>query len=170
MARAPDVAPQELEPDARRDGESEHERLNRNLDQLLEELRLVLPGVQVLLAFLLTAPFSTRFADLDRLHRAIYLAALVAATAATVCLMAPTMRHRLTFRRGQKEEIVLESNRLALVGITLVAVAVTLVLALVADFIYSGPVAVAVTATAVVLYVAIWYVPGLLARRRHELR
>lgn len=145
--------------------ESEHERLNRNLDQLLEELRLVLPGVQVLLAFLLTAPFSTRFAELDRLHRGLYLAALVIATAATICLMAPTMRHRLTFRRGQKAEIVRAANRLAIVGITLVAISVTLVLALVADFIYSRPVAIAVAVLAVVLYVGVWYVPGLRARR-----
>jgi hypothetical protein len=80
--------------------EEADERANRELIELLNELRVALPGVQVLFAFLLTVPFSQRFTTLDAADRRIYYAAMLATAAATLCLIAPTAHHRLRFRSG----------------------------------------------------------------------
>jgi hypothetical protein len=96
--------------------ETPSERLNRELDQLLGELRVALPGVQVLLAFLLTVPFTDRFHDLPASARDVYFAAVTLVAVASVLLMAPTVHHRLRFRRGTKEEMIRTANRLALAG------------------------------------------------------
>ena len=82
--------------------ESEKQRLNRNLDQLLQELRVVLPGVQVLFAFLLAVPFSARFGDVDDFERDVYFVALLLSAIAVAFLMAPSIQHRILFRREQK--------------------------------------------------------------------
>src|SRR4051794_27377746 len=93
------------------DGETEPERLNRELDQLLNELRVALPGVQVLLAFLLTAVFSNGFGRVDEDGRAVYLSAVLMAALASIFLIAPTIHHRLRFREGVKEELIRMVNR-----------------------------------------------------------
>ena len=98
------------------DGESRSERLNRELMELLQELRVVIPGVQVLLAFLLTAPFQQRFAQLAPLVREVYFAAIGCAVVAVVLLLAPTAHHRLLFREHQKELLVQTANRLTVIG------------------------------------------------------
>lgn len=96
--------------------ETESERLNRELDQLLGELRIALPGVQVLFAFLLTVPFTDRFHDLPTSARDVYFAAVTLVAVASIVLMAPTVHHRLRFRRGTKEEMIRTANHLALAG------------------------------------------------------
>ncbi|WP_426574566.1 DUF6328 family protein [Aquihabitans sp. McL0605] len=96
--------------------ESEPERLNRELDQLLGELRVALPGVQVLFAFLLTVPFTDRFHDLPTSARDVYFAAVTLVALASILLIAPTVHHRLRFRRGIKEEMIMMANHLALAG------------------------------------------------------
>ena len=78
--------------------ETEKERLDRNLEQLLGELRVALPGVQVLFAFLLVVPFNQRFADITSFQQTVYFVTLLCATAACACLIAPTAHHRLEFR------------------------------------------------------------------------
>ncbi|MCU1371385.1 MAG: hypothetical protein JWO77_2579 [Ilumatobacteraceae bacterium] len=98
------------------DEETRSERLNRELDQLLNELRVVLPGVQVLLAFLLTAPFTVRFHDLPASARNVYFGGVTLVAVASVLLMAPAVHHRLRFRRGTKEEMIRTANGLALGG------------------------------------------------------
>src|SRR4029450_1625556 len=99
--------------------ESEEERADRNLSDLLQELRVALPGVQVLFAFLLTVPFTQRFDSLSEFEKDLYFGVLISVALATVLLVAPTAGHRILFRRQQKEFIVSLSNRLALAGLLL---------------------------------------------------
>lgn len=102
-------------------GESHAERLDRELDQLLGELRVALPGVQVLFAFLLTVPFSARFPELSPGARDVYLGAVTLVGVASVLLMAPTVHHRLRFRRRAKEAMIRTANRLAIGGMVCLA-------------------------------------------------
>ncbi len=125
--------------------ETEEERADRNLSELLQELRVALPGVQVLFAFLLTVPFSQRFKDLTNFQQKLYFGVLICAAMATVMLAAPTAGHRILFRRQQKEFIVTISNRLALIGLFLLAVGMTGAIALISDFIFGTTTAVIVT-------------------------
>ena len=91
-------------------GESERERLDRNLEQLMTELRVAMPGVQILFAFLLSVPFTQRFADVTDFQRDVYLVSIVSAGVATGFLIAPTAYHRMTFRRGEKRHLVFTAN------------------------------------------------------------
>src|SRR3954454_12128889 len=118
--------------------ETEEERADRNLSDLLQELRVALPGVQVLFAFLLTVPFTNRFDDLTRFQEKLYFGVLIAVALATVLLVAPTIGHRILFRRQQKEYIVTLANRLALIGMFLLAVAMCGAIALISHFLF-GP-------------------------------
>ncbi len=113
--------------------ETEHQRLNRELDQLLQELRVVLPGVQVLLAFLLTVPFAQGFDDVRGEARTVFVAAVTLAALATVLLMAPTVHHRLRFRHGTKEEMIRMANRLTLAGAACIGLAIGCALYVVGD-------------------------------------
>jgi uncharacterized protein involved in cysteine biosynthesis len=113
--------------------ESEKERLDRNLGELLQELRVALPGVQVLFAFLLVVPFNQRFAEITSFQRTIYFITLLCATSACACLIAPTAHHRIEFREQDKERIVFGGNRLAIIGLTLLATAMTGAITLVTD-------------------------------------
>ncbi len=105
-------------------GETEHERLNRELDQLLSELRVALPGVQVLLAFLLTVPFSDRFDEVTGESSVLFIASVTLTALASILLISPFVHHRLRFREGTKEEMIRTSNQLALVGATCLALAI----------------------------------------------
>ena len=120
-----------------RGAESEHERLNRELDQLLSELRVALPGVQVLLAFLLTAPFSDKFEQVRGESRSLFVAAISLAALASIMLIAPTVHHRLRFRDGTKEEMIRTANRLALGGATCIALAIGCAIYVVGDSAFS---------------------------------
>jgi Flp pilus assembly protein TadB len=117
--------------------ETEHERLNRELDQLLQELRVALPGVQVLLAFLLTAPFSDQFERVRGESRSLFVAAITLAALASVLLIAPVVHHRLRFRDGTKEQMIRTGNRLALAGATCIALAVGCAVYVVGDAAFS---------------------------------
>ncbi len=145
--------------------ESHAERLNRELDQLLQELRVVLPGVQVLLAFLLTAPFQQRFAQLAPLVRDVYFAAVCCAVVAVVLLLAPTAHHRLLFRAGQKELLVQTATRLAVAGTLFLAASITLALYVVTRALFDAQ-ALAVVAAVVAagLFALFWYAVPLTGR------
>jgi hypothetical protein len=101
------------------------ERCDRNLVELLQEVRVAQTGVQVLFAFLLTVPFTVRFDDISDTERAVYFATLMLAGAAAILLIAPTSHHRVLFRCGDKERLVMVANRYAIAG--LVAVAASMV-------------------------------------------
>src|SRR4051795_2019851 len=113
------------------------ERCDRNLVELLQEVRVIQTGVQVLFAFLLTAPLSTRFPQLTDFQRATYFGTLLATGAAAVVLIAPTAYHRLLFRRGDKEHLVAVANRLTLAGLGFVGVSIAGALLFVSDLIFS---------------------------------
>src|SRR5690349_10352145 len=97
-------------------GETDEERINRNLNELLGELRVAIPGVQVLFAFLLTVPFTQRFHQLPDRARDVYFAAVTFVACASILLMAPTVHHRVRFRRGTKEQMIRTANRFAVGG------------------------------------------------------
>jgi hypothetical protein len=146
--------------------ESKEERVDRNLMELLNELRVALPGVQVLFAFLLVVPFNQRFSSTTAFQRGTYFTTLLLTTAASVCLIAPSVHHRLLFRLQQKEHIVITANRLSLVGLTLLSLAMTGVVLFLTDFLIGGTVAVLVTLGVAVLFAVVWYLVPL----RHLIR
>ena len=134
------------------------EKLERELERLLEEVRVALPGVQILFAFLLAVPFANRFQDVTSLQTRVYFVSFVAALAASIFLIAPTAYHRIRFRRhDDPERMVLTANVFALIGLAFLAIALTAATFLVTDFVFSGPAAVAVTAVAGALLLGVWY-------------
>jgi hypothetical protein len=139
------------------DGESKAERLDRELMELLQELRVVLPGVQVLLAFLLTAPFQQRFAQLPDSLRNAFFASIVCATLATVLLIAPSAHHRLRWRAGEKERLLRIGNQMALWGTVFLAAAIVLALYVVTNVLFTSELALATAIVAVVVFGVIWY-------------
>jgi uncharacterized protein DUF6328 len=145
------------------------ERCDRNLVELLQEVRVVQTGVQVLFAFLLTAPLAARFPQLTSFQRLDYFATLLAAGAAAVLLIAPTAHHRILFRLGDKEHLVAVANRLTLAGLACVAVAMIGALLFVTDLMF-GPVVTVVTGTAAAAGCAWWWCVGPLLRRAHVTR
>jgi len=137
--------------------ETPSERADRNLNELLGELRVALPGVQVLFAFLLIVPFNQRFADVSAFQEKVYFGILVCTAFASALLIAPSMHHRIEFRQGDKDHIVEVSNRLTIAGLTLLAIAMTGVIVLITDFVF-GPVTTVVTAVALgVTFAWFWY-------------
>ena len=137
--------------------ESETERLDRNLSELLQELRVALPGVQVLFAFLLTIPFAQRFTELTTAQERIYLAILLSTTISAVLLIAPSAYHRINFRKQQKGSLVFLSNWLAIAGLGFLALAMTGVVLLVTDFLFATPVTIVCTALAALMFSLFWY-------------
>ena len=146
------------------DGESKGERLDRELIELLQELRVVIPGVQVLLAFLLTAPFQQRFAELPGSMRNAFFASIACATLATAFLIAPSAHHRLRWRTGEKEHLVRIGNRMAIAGTLFLAAAIVLALYVITDVLFAADLAVLTAIAAVVLFAVLWYAVPLLWR------
>jgi hypothetical protein len=155
----------EADPDRLRD-ETEFERLDRNLVELLQELRVVQTGVQVLFAFLLTVPFSARFDQITDFQRGAYFTALVGTAAASVLLIAPTSVHRILFRLGQKEYMVDLANRLALGGLLSLAVAMIAVMLLVSDVMFGLAFAIVIASATALAFGFVWALLPLRRRRR----
>jgi hypothetical protein len=145
--------------------ETEAERYDRNLNELLGELRVALPGVQVLFAFLLVAPFNQRFGRTTQFEKDLYFAALLCTLLASILLIAPTIIHRLEFGRGQKGYVVRAGNRLTIAGLAVFAVAMTCAIALVTHYLFGGATAIVTTVVAVLAFSVIWFVLPLLRRR-----
>ena len=145
------------DPDSPR-AESQEERLDRNLTELLQELRVALPGVQVLFAFLLVVPFNQRFTATTPGQRAVYFVTLLLTAAASVFLIAPSVHHRVQFRRQEKEEIVVVGNGLAVIGLALLAVAMTGAVVLVTDFLAGDGAAALTGGLLLLLFAGVWYV------------
>jgi MFS family permease len=148
--------------------ESEEERLDRNLSELLQELRVAQTGVQVLFAFLLVLPFSQRFAEVTGAERGIYFATLALTAAATLLLIATSAHHRILFRLQDKQHIVLIANYLALGGTACLALAMTGAMLLIGSFLFGTAAGIAIGLVTAVAYGAVWYVAPL-QRRRHLL-
>lgn len=148
--------------------ETKADRLDRELGELVQELRVMLPGVQVLFAFLLTVPFSQRFDRLSASEEGLFLAALLCAAAASALLISPSAFHRILFRERDKEWLILVSNRLAIAGTVFLATSMTCALFLVAEFIYGSSLAAGVAAGAGALILLLWYALPLVRRARHQ--
>lgn len=147
-----------------RDGETTHERLNRNLDDVLREIRVAMPGVQVLFGFLLAVPFQSRFEDVTDVQRGIYFGTLVCAGLATACFIAPTAYHRLLFRQGEKEQLVFFATRASIAGLVMLALAMSGAVLLVSDVLFGGVAAVVTGGMMLAVFVLLWFVLPL--RRR----
>ena len=145
--------------------ESEADRLDRNLGELLQELRVAGLGVQVLFGFLLSLPFTTRFAQLSPGQRNLYLGTIVLAAVATALLLGPVAYHRLVFRQGQKERLVRAANIMAIAGLATVGLAVSAAVLLVTGYVSSGLTAGLITAFVTCMFAGLWFVFPL-ARRR----
>lgn len=138
--------------------ETEKERLDRNLIELLNELRIALPGVQVLFAFLLAVPFQSRWREVTAFQRDVYFATLCCALVATALMIAPTAYHRLNFRASRKRELVMVSNKLAIAGIAVLAVAMVGVMVLIADILFGTLGTTIFGALAALLFLLLWFV------------
>jgi uncharacterized membrane protein YiaA len=148
--------------------ETPSERADRNLNELLGELRVALPGVQVLFAFLLVVPFNQRFADLNALQEKVYFAVLICTAFAAALLIAPSMHHRIEFQQGDKEYIVKIANRLTIGGLTLLAIAMTGAVVLITDFVFDSTTTTVAAAALALTFAWLWYVMPLLRLRRIE--
>lgn len=154
----------------RNDGreETEAERLDRNLNELLQELRVAIPGVQVLFAFLLTVPFQQNFTKINNFQRDVYFATLIFTAISAILMMSPTAYHRLTFRYQQKRKLVFYSNRFAIVGLIFLACAMTGAIVLVTDVLFSTAAMLVTTALTVTMILVLWF--ALPLRRRFSLK
>jgi hypothetical protein len=150
--------------------DEEHwERLDRNLGELLQELRIALPGVQVLFAFLLAVPFQQRFGEVTGFQQSVYFATLILTAGSTFLLIAPTAFHRLTFRRQEKERLIRLANRFTIAGLGCLALAVIGAVTLVTDFLY-GAIPTAIAAIGLFLMVALlWVYVPFRVRAKHEM-
>jgi Family of unknown function (DUF6328) len=147
---------QERHPETGRE-ETESERLDRNLQEMLGELRVALPGVQVLFAFLLVVPFNQRFADVTQFQKTVFFVTLLCTTASTVCLIAPTTHHRLEFRQQDKHRIVITGNRIVVLGLLLLAVAMTGAVLFVTDFLYGTTTTIIAAGGVGAAFALFWY-------------
>jgi hypothetical protein len=140
-----------------RANETEQERLDRNLIELLNELRVALPGVQVLFAFLLTVPFTQRFTTLTAGQEKVYYATLLCTTASTVLLIAPSAHHRINFRQQEKSYIVFLANKLTIAGLGLLALAMSGVVFLITDVLYGSTATAVATGGTLFAFAVLWY-------------
>jgi Family of unknown function (DUF6328) len=147
--------------------ETEDERLDRNLGELLQELRVALPGVQVLFAFLLAVPFQANFVDISPFEEKVYFATLLCTAVSAALLIAPTAYHRMTFHFQQKRWLVFVANRMVIAGLGFLALAMTGAIMLITDVLFGGAATVAFTAGAALMFVVLWWLLPL--RRRISL-
>jgi hypothetical protein len=144
--------------------DEENERLDRELMELVNELRVALTGVQILFAFLLTVPFTQRFAKVTEFQRHLFFVTLLAASVSVLLLIAPTARHRLLFRQHDKEKIVSSSNRFAIAGLAFLAAAMTGAVMLITDLLFKETMVSWVTAVLAALFIVMWFVMPFLRR------
>jgi Family of unknown function (DUF6328) len=137
--------------------ETEKERVDRELIEFLNEVRVVLPGVQVLFAFLLTLPFTGTFSDIDGVERIAYDVAFFSTALSAVLMITPSSFHRLRFRKGDKEEILRTSNRLVLAGIVSLGVAMVAVVWLVAELVFTSSIANVIGIAAALIVITLWF-------------
>jgi O-antigen/teichoic acid export membrane protein len=138
-------------------GESEHERLDRNLEELTGELRVVVTGVQVLFAFLLIVPFNTGFEHVGAYERTVYIVTLVLAALAAVCTIAPAAQHRWLFRQDDKRRLVFSSNNVMIAGLAFLALAMCGCLLLVVTKLLGQAWGAVIAAVGSLPFVVLWF-------------
>ncbi|HSI80884.1 MAG TPA: DUF6328 family protein [Solirubrobacterales bacterium] len=148
--------------------ETEKERLDRNFQELLGGLRVALPGIQVMFAFLLLLPFQRGFDDVTAFQERVYFVALAATALSSVLLIAGPVRHRILFRRDAKYYVVFSASRLAIIGLTLLGVAICAVMLLVSDYLFDALTAGLTTGTLAAVIIGTWFAAPLARRRRYD--
>ncbi len=152
--------------------ETPEEREDRNLTDLLQELRVAAVGIQVLFGFLLSLPFSARFVKLDAAEKHLYLACLILAALAIGLLCAPVAFHRLVFRQHKKGRLVRTANVLALAGLAVIGLALSSSVLLVSKVLFNGPAVIGISAAVLCMFVVLWFamplVLGRLATQRED--
>lgn len=148
--------------------EDKAEQLTRNLNELLQELRVMQTGAQILTGFLLTVPFSNGFSHLDTPEKYVYLAVLCGSVFATGLIMAPVAFHRTLFRQGQREWIVEAANRAAQQSLVALALTMSGVVWLVFDVVVGAPASHIAGAVTMVLFAVVWGVLPVASRRRFD--
>jgi Family of unknown function (DUF6328) len=147
-----------------RPGETETERADRNLAELLQELRVAGIGVQVIFGFLLSLPFYMRFTTLGHTQRVLYLVAVMLAAVSTALLLGPVAYHRLVFRRRLKESLVRAANAMAICGLATVALTICTVVVLVVSAVEQGLPALLMGVFVVCVFAGLWFVLPLTRR------
>ena len=146
--------------------DAEQERLNRQMTELLNELRVAMPGVQVLFAFLLAVPFQQRFETVNAFQRDVYLVTLLAAATATAFFIAPSAYHRIAFQQHEKARIIQMGTRQFICGLVALAVAMNGAVLLVTDVLFQAPTEIVTTVGVGALFLWLWFGIGLLRRWR----
>ncbi len=146
--------------------ETEQERIDRNLGDLLQELRVAFPGVQLLFAFLLVVPFQQGWETVDGAEKHVYYVALLLTAISSICFIAPTARHRLRFRARDLRWVVDSSNRLMVAGLICLGGAIAAALLLITMVVFGDGFAIAVCAVFAVGIVWAWFGAPLLRERR----
>jgi hypothetical protein len=144
------------------------ERIDRELIELLNELRVALPGVQVLFAFLLVLPFQQGFQEISDADRLVYFAALLSSAAAGGMLIAPSVYHRINFRRRNKERMLHDANVLLISGIALTGVGLGCAVYLIGDVLYGPTIALVATVAVVAVLALLWFALPLFRRREPD--
>jgi hypothetical protein len=144
------------------DRDRDERKRDRQMVELLNELRVALPGVQILFAFLLTVPFSVRFEKLTLFQRDVYFVTLMATLLSTACLIAPSAAHRVRFHKGERPWIVESAHRMMLGGLAALVVALTGSVLLITDLLFDGARVWVYTGLVACLLVGLWFVRPLL--------
>jgi hypothetical protein len=137
--------------------ETELERLDRNTVELLNELRVAATGIQVIFGFLLVVPFNNRFPKLTQFERDVYLVGLAAIAVATILLIAPSVHHRLLFRRGEKEWLVDTGSRCMIVASAFLAFGISAIGLLIGDFVAGAAMGIVMAVVAAGLTLGVWF-------------
>jgi hypothetical protein len=146
--------------------ETPRERLNRNLIEMLQEVRVAMPGVQVLFGFLLAVPFQQRFSEVDDFQRTVYFVTLLFAAAATACFVAPTAYHRVMFRLRDKPALVRFGNRMVIAGLVCLALSMNGAVLLVTDFLFQAPTQIVTVLAMASAYAWLWFGVAIVRRIR----
>jgi magnesium-transporting ATPase (P-type) len=151
-------------------GDEEERRRDRQMIELLNELRIALPGVQILFAFLLTVPFAAGFDRTTSFQRNLFFVTLLATAVSTICFIAPTATHRLRFHKGDRPFIIESANLMLIAGLVFLAIAILGAVVLITDFLFGGAVVWIYPGLLAVLLVVLWFVIPLVRARADRSR
>ena len=148
------------------DRSPEEVKRDRQMAELLQELRIALPGVQILFAFLLTVPFAMGFTKATDFQRDLYFVTLLATAASTICLIAPSATHRLRFHQQERAYIVESANRLLIAGLVFLAIAIVCAVTLITDYLFDLGKAWYWPAAVAIALIVMWFVRPLIRHVR----
>jgi uncharacterized protein DUF6328 len=137
---------------------NEDDKQDRQMIELLNELRIALPGVQILFGFLLTVPFAQGFQRVTDVQKGLFYATLLCTTISTICFIAPSATHRLRFHQGDRQYVIETANKYTIFGLIFLAVAIVLALLMITDVLYAGTAVFAFPAVVALTLVSVWFV------------